>query len=169
MRLIAAGLIVFSCTALGIIKAHGLSELDRTYSALISALELLKGEICTSRAPLDAALSLALQSSDKTVSSFFDAVISRLNALEDSTFGNIWTLSVQNELTVLPKSCAQVLVSLGNSLGRYDADIQKCAIERCSAQIQAAQRSLRETAAVNKRMYVGTGSAAGLIIAIIMV
>ena len=64
MRLIAAGMIVFSCAALGIMKAHGLTELDRMYSSLISALELIKSEICTSHAPLDSALSLVMQSSE---------------------------------------------------------------------------------------------------------
>lgn len=168
MRLIAAGMIVFSCAALGIMKAHGLTELDRMYSSLISALELIKSEICTSHAPLDSALSLVMQSSDKSVEPFFGAVISGLSELGDSSFCDIWTASVQSELTALPKSCVQSLVSLGNSLGRYDADMQKCAIERCSVQLEVARSELRAAAVASKRMYVGTGASAGLIIAIIM-
>lgn len=168
MRLIAAGMIVFSCAAFGIIKAHGLTELDRTYSSLISALELIKSEIYTSHTPLDSVLSLVMQSSDKSVKPFFDAVISGLSELGDSSFCDIWTASVQSELTALPKSCVQSLVSLGNSLGRYDADMQKCAIERCSVALEAARSELRAASVANKRMYVGTGASAGLIIAIIM-
>ena len=38
MNLIGAMLVMLGCTAAGIIKAHSLSQLDKTYSTLISAL-----------------------------------------------------------------------------------------------------------------------------------
>lgn len=45
MNLIGAMLIMLGCAAAGIMKAHGLGELDKTYSSLISALMLMKSEI----------------------------------------------------------------------------------------------------------------------------
>ena len=45
MNLIGAALIMLGCTVAGIIKARSLSETDKTYGALISALSLMKSEI----------------------------------------------------------------------------------------------------------------------------
>ncbi len=168
MKLAASVMIVFACTAVGIIKARGLTELDSTYSSLLSALELLKNEICTNMTPLCGALELAGRSSDKPVKNFLGSVGAGLPSLGSSTFSDIWSAAVKHELPMLPESCSSSLVSLGNSLGRYDADLQRLAIERCSAQIAAAQCSLRENACANKRMYVGAGASTGLIVVILM-
>ena len=59
MNMIGAMLIMLSCTATGIMKARSLSELDKTYGALIAALTLIKSEIATLSPPLDEVLGRA--------------------------------------------------------------------------------------------------------------
>lgn len=58
---------------------------------------------------------------------------------------------------------------LGGSLGKYESAMQCAAIGRCIDELSAEQKSLRETLGTNKRMYIGIGGAAGLIIAIVLI
>ena len=164
MNLIGAMLVMLGCTAAGIIKAHSLSQLDKTYSTLISALMLMKSEISSRAAALDDVLSIVFGAVTGDAARFIEAVIGDFSKLGDETFCTIWSSAAESCLQCVSKRSLSALKALGGSLG-----MQCEAIDRCISELSAEQKSLRETLGANKRMYVGIGGAAGLITAIVLI
>ncbi|MCI6184952.1 MAG: stage III sporulation protein AB [Clostridiales bacterium] len=169
MNLIGAMLVMLGCTAAGIIKAHSLSQLDKTYSTLISALMLMKSEISSRAAALDDVLSIVFGAVTGDAARFIEAVIGDFSKLGDETFCTIWSSAAESCLQCVSQRSLSALKALGGSLGRYDSSMQCEAIDRCISELSAEQKSLRETLGANKRMYVGIGGAAGLITAIVLI
>lgn len=169
MNLAGALLIALGCTAAGIIKAHSLSELDRTYTALISALGLIKSEISSRSAPLDEVMQTVSAAVTGDAGRFISRVITGFPRLGDELFGGIWSDAAELCLRELPPRAMASLKALGGSLGRYDSAMQCAALDRCMADISSERETLRETLGENKRMYVGLGGAVGLILAIVLI
>ena len=68
----------------------------------------------------------------------------------------------------LPPDALAVLAELGRSLGRYDAQTQREAIERAGAGLERILASLRERDASLDRLRVGLSAAAGALAALIL-
>lgn len=81
MNLIGAMLIMLGCAAAGIMKAHGLGELDKTYSSLISALMLMKSEISSRASALDDVMNVARSSAAGDTARFIGTVIENFQYL----------------------------------------------------------------------------------------
>ncbi len=169
MRLIGAFLIALACAAAGMIKARSLSELDRTYTALISALGLMKSEISSRSAPLDEVMHAASGPLSGAAGSFMKKVSADFSRLGEETFRSIWSNAAELCLRELPPRAMAGIKALGGSLGRYDSAQQCAALDRCMAELSAERSALRETLCENKRMYVGLGGAVGLILAIVLI
>ena len=169
MNMIGAMLIMLSCTAAGIIKARSLSELDKTYGALIAALTLMKSEITTLSAPLDAVLGRIADSAEGDTGRFARQVKRDFEKLGEDSFCSIWSSAAHDNLQGVSKRALSAVKELGASLGRYDSVMQCAAIDRCVNEITLEQQALRTTLGANKRMYIGIGGAMGLIIAIVLI
>ena len=162
MNIIGAMLIMFSCTAAGIMKARSLSELDKTYGTLIAVLTLIKSEIATLSAPLDVTLGRAAGSANGDVRRSFEK-------LGEDSFCGIWCSAARDNLQGLSERALSAVEELGASLGRYDGAMQCAAIDRCINEMSLEQQNLRLLLGANKRMYIGVGGAMGLIIAIVLI
>lgn len=169
MNLIGAMLILLGCTAAGIIKAHSLDRLDKTYSMLISALMLMKSEISSRAAALDDILSVVFDAVTGDTARFIETVIGNFSKLGENTFCTIWSSAAESCLQCVSQRSLSALKALGSSLGRYESSMQCAALDRCIGEISAEQKALRETLCANKRMYVGIGGAVGLITAIMLI
>ena len=113
MNIIGAMLIMFSCTAAGIMKARSLSELDKTYGTLIAVLTLIKSEIATLSAPLDVTLGRAAGSANGDTGRFISQVRRSFEKLGEDSFCGIWCSKVcQSERFRLLRSLAQALVDM---------------------------------------------------------
>ena len=169
MNFIGAMLIFAGCTAAGIMKARSLGELDRCYTSLISAFTLLKSEICSRAEALDAALRICSGAASGDAEKFLQAVEAGFACLGEKSFRDIWSGAADSCLGGMPVRPLSAVKAIGGSLGRYDAAMQCTSLERCINDIAAEQKALRETLNENKRMCVGIGGAAGLIIAIVLI
>lgn len=169
MNIIGAMLIMFSCTAAGIMKARSLSELDKTYGTLIAVLTLIKSEIATLSAPLDVTLGRAAGLANGDTERFLSRVGRSFEKLGESSFCSIWCSAARDNLQSLSKRALSAVEELGASLGRYDGAMQCTAIDRCINEISLEQQTLRLSLSSNKRMYIGIGGATGLIIAIVLI
>lgn len=169
MRLIGAVLIVLAGLAAGIMKARSLNELDRTYTALISALGLMKSEISSRSAPLDEVMQTVSAAVTGDTGRFINRVIASFPRLGDEMFSAIWSGAAELCLRELPPRAMAGIKALGGSLGRYDSVMQCAALDRCMADIAAEREALRAALCENKRMYVGLGGAVGLILAIVLI
>lgn len=169
MNMIGAMLIMLSCTVAGIMKARSLSELDKTYGALIAALTLIKNEIVTLSAPLDEAFERAAGLANGDVGRFMSQVRRSFEKLGESSFCSIWCSAARDDLQSLSERALSAVEELGASLGRYDGAMQCAAIDRCINEMSLEQQNLRLLLGANKRMYIGVGGAMGLIIAIVLI
>ena len=143
MNIIGAMLIMFSCTAAGIMKARSLSELDKTYGTLIAVLTLIKSEIATLSAPLDVTLGRAAGSANGDTGRFISQVRRSFEKLGEDSFCGIWCSAARDNLQGLS--------------------------DRCINEMSLEQQNLRLLLGANKRMYIGVGGAMGLIIAIVLI
>ena len=168
MNWIGAVIIVAACSAIGIKKACSLSNAEKCYAALISMLEIAKGEICTRRAPMDEVFTALEKSAAKPVRPFASGVSAQLAVLGEHSFAEIWCACADKYLQHLSTASLAAVKSLGGSLGRYDAGFQCAAIERCMAVLSQEQQLISSGLSANKRMYIGIGSGTGLIIAIML-
>lgn len=169
MNIIGAMLIMFSCTAAGIMKARSLSELDKTYGTLIAVLTLIKSEIATLLAPLDEAFEKAAGLANGDVGRFMSQVRHDFEKLGEDSFCGIWCSAARDNLQGLSERALSAVEELGASLGRYDGAMQCAAIDRCINEMSLEQQNLRLLLGANKRMYIGVGGAMGLIIAIVLI
>lgn len=169
MNLIGAALIMLGCTVAGIIKARSLSETDKTYGALISALSLMKSEISSRAAPLDEVLRIIGNTANGEVGRFVLTVSSDFPKLGEESFCDIWSKAAQSSLQSVSQRSLSAVKTLGSSLGRYDSAMQCEMLDRCINELSAEQNALRKTLCANKRMYIGIGGLVGLIIAIVLI
>ena len=168
MNWLGAVIIVAACTVIGIKKAYSLGNTEKCYAALISMLEIAKGEICTRRAPMDEVFTVLEEGAAKQVRPFVSAAAAQLAALGEHSFAEIWCGCADKYLQQLSPASLAAVKSLGGSLGRYDAEMQCAAIERCMAVLSQEQQIFSSNLSENKRMYIGIGSGTGLIIAIML-
>lgn len=168
MNWLGAVIIVAACSALGINKAFSLDNTEKCYASLISMLEIVKGEICTRRAPMDEVFRVLKEDAAKSVKLFVSGVAGQLDVLGEHSFAEIWSGCADKYLPQLSPASLASVKSLGSSLGRYDAEMQCAAIERCMAVLTQEQQAFRTGLDASKRMYIGIGSGTGLIIAIML-
>lgn len=168
MNWLGAAIIVAACSAIGINKARSLGSIEKCYAALISMLELLKGEICTRRAPMDEVFAVLEEGAAKPVRQFVSGAAEQLELLGEHSFAELWSGCAEKYLQQLSPASMSCVKSLGSSLGRYDAEMQCAAIERCMALLSQEQQDFKSGLNANKRMYIGIGSGTGLIIAILL-
>ena len=168
MNWLGAVIIVAACSVIGIKKACSLGNTEKCYAALISMLEIAKGEICTRRAPMDEVFTVLEEGAAKQVKPFVSAAAAQLAALGEHSFAEIWCGCADKYLQQLSPASLAAVKSLGGSLGRYDAEMQCAAIERCMAVLSQEQQIFSSNLSENKRMYIGIGSGTGLIIAIML-
>lgn len=168
MNWLGAAIIIAACSAIGIKKACLLGSTEKCYAALISMLELFKGEICTRRAPMDEVLAILEESAAKPVRQFVSDAGEQLELLGEHSFAELWSGCAEKHLQQLSPASIACVKDLGSSLGRYDAEMQCAAIERCMALLLQEQQDFKAGLNANKRMYIGIGSGTGLIIAILL-
>ena len=126
MNLIGAMLIMLGCAAAGIMKAHWLGELDKTYSSL--------SEISSRASALDDVMNVARSSTAGDTSRFIETVIENFSILGEKSFCTIWSSAAESCLQSISQRSLSAVKVLGGSLGKYESAMQCAAIGRCSAQ-----------------------------------
>lgn len=169
MSFVGTMLIMLGCAAAGLIKARSIGEKDKTCAELINAFTLLKSEICSRAVPLDEALRIVSGAASGNTEKFLHRVSCDFSKLGEQAFCDIWSNAAVSCLQILPPRLLSAVKALGSSLGRYESSMQCAALDRCIGDISAEQRKLRETLSADKRMYIGLGCAAGLIIALVLI
>lgn len=169
MTYFGAIILVLSALYIGVSKAREERLKTKTLRELCAALEILKNEICTNKTPVAKVISMQSLKSQKTLKQFFTELEKGFSDLGERRFSDIWCDSLSNTLNVLPEKSKAELLALGNSIGRYDSDLQKSAIERCIYTLQSECESLESGLNNNERMYIGLSGGAGLILALMLI
>lgn len=169
MRIIGLVLLTAAAAAIGVFKASELKKSVATLSELIAFLELMRNEICTRRTPMKQLLSASTLPEYKCIQPFTSELDKQLKQLGNMSFFQIWTECVNEYILLISQESKYCLVSLGSSLGRYDAQLQAAAIDRCISELEREYKVLCANLKSNQKMYIGLGTGMGLIVSIILI
>lgn len=169
MTYFGAIILVISALYIGVSKAREERLRVKTLRELCSALEILKNEICTNRTSLGKLISMQSLHSSDALDSFFSELEKCFSDLGDRRFSDIWNECIESSLSILPDKSKGELIALGNSLGRYDSDLQMQAIQRCAYALECECEALENGLLNNEKMYIGLSGGTGLILALMLV
>ena len=83
----------------------------------------------------------------------------------DQSFSNVWTYAVDR---LYPESREEqyALLSLGERIGRYDAQTQETAFQTCIDALRNYASHIETSSKVNAKLAAGFGAVSGLLLAI---
>lgn len=169
MRYVGAITICLASLFIGLSRAWEERIKTSLLRELCSLLDIMKNEISDNKTVLIKLFSMESLKSLKNIYPFIELINSEINSIGDRRFCDIWCACVSEKLSVLPEKSMSALLTLGNSLGRYDAEIQKSSIERCMAIVRAECEVAESSLKNNEKMYIGLGGGAGVIIALTLI
>lgn len=165
-----AALIVFvSSLYIGISKAREEKRKVLMLRELCELLEMLKCGICSEKCSICSIFGSEVLNTFRAISGFITAMRSELLHIGEKRLCTIWAECVNKSLHDLPDNALAALLSLGNSLGRYDIELQKSAIERCEAVIQNELSAADKALVNNEKLYIGLGGGAGACLALMLI
>lgn len=161
-------LLITGGTMTGSAAAARLKNRVQVLSAMLAALEVMKGEICTLLTPLPEAVTRLAGMEQMEVHPLFRRLEELLPGLGEQSFSALWDRAVVE--SGLPFSAEEqtCLLQLGESLGRFDAQAQAVAISRCMDMLEQHLSDARMKAAGDGRLYQGLGLSGGLMLAILL-
>lgn len=126
INIIGAIMLVGAAAAWGVGSVLRLKGRVQNLSSILTALEVMRGEICERLTPMPELLEMLRDESPYPAGLFFEKVRNSMSDLGTYSFAAIWRRSVETtpEL-LLTEQETQTLAELGFSLGRYDAKEQK--------------------------------------------
>lgn len=154
---------------IGILKARYEKNKTLMLRDLCSLLELMKNEICAEKTSLTKLFSLERLNDFSSIYAFIELLRKNAALLGEKRFFDIWSECIYESLKDLPDKSKCALYTLGNSLGKYDCEIQRSAIDRCSNQIQYDYELLEKSLKNNEKMYIGLGFGAGVMLALMLI
>ena len=83
----------------------------------------------------------------------------------DRPFSESWSAAFQALDMLAPDVCA-ALLTLGEQLGKYDAQLQRCALDACIETLQAAAARMQTDTAQRGKLFCGLGVTLGLLAAV---
>ena len=170
LKIVGSLMVISCCTLIGIGFASGLKTRAKSLNGLISALSIMKSEICDLLTPMPELLVMMSEQSSGPVKQFFLNCIDHMNSGQTIVFSKAWEYAARetSSMQISPDEIL-ALCELGFSLGRYDVEEQRTAITRTERKLEGyLARSEAERMSKGK-VCAAMGISAGLMIAIIMI
>ena len=83
----------------------------------------------------------------------------------DRPFSESWSAAFQ-ALDMLAPDVRAALLTLGEQLGKYDAQLQRCALDACIETLQAAAARMQTDTTQRGKLFCGLGATLGLLAAV---
>lgn len=168
MKFIGAIFVIIAAFSIGMNKNRTLSNDIHIKRQLIFSLEILKSELATSRSTVPEMLERAIKSGNGEVAEFFKSIYDRLTGGAEQSFSEIW----RDSLSILPQLDTEIreaLLRLGQSLGRYETEVQLCEIEKCCSVFKSALSAEMEEYNRMKKSNLTLPTAAAAILVIVLI
>jgi len=169
-RIIGAVIIVACTAAFGFSGVTRLRVRVKNLQNLITALEIMKSEICERLTPMTEILTTLSQEAQAPVSGVFKECCNQMSQLGSRSFYFIWKSAVESacdlELTEHEK---KILTDMGHVLGRYDIQEQKSAITYAIRRLETCLQNAEEEKRSQSKVHAALGVSAGLFIVIILI
>jgi stage III sporulation protein AB len=169
IRLIGAVLITAGTAAWGLLGVFRLRSRVKSLNAIVSALGVMKSEICDRLTPMPELLKLLGNEATYPASQLFKNAADKIPSLGSKPFSSIWGQAVLETPELLLTTQEElVLKELGMSLGRYDTGEQKNAIQYAERRMDEYTRKAETERERNSKVHAFLGVAAGLFAVVIL-
>ena len=157
-------LVVAASGCLGILKAVELRRRPHLLKATADSFKLIRSDIAFRLLPLPDTLRHAAQAASEPLRGTYAALAEQMCS-ETQPFSEQWHAAFCVLDGFSPEDQA-ALRTLGEQLGKYDADAQLDAIDYCIHYLQTAEATAHEAAVRGGKLYSSLGLTVGLIVAV---
>ena len=168
MKIVGSLMLLCGCTGIGLQQVKKMDKRVRTIQSMLCALDVMERELSFRVPLLEEMLLAAARSTEGTTREFFSFCRNELNKNRDKSFAEIWSRATGEQLVFLKKSDLDLILALGDILGRYDCEGQQLAIGRVrSALEQVLSTALAERNSRGK-VYRVLGTTVGALLVILL-
>jgi stage III sporulation protein AB len=135
---------------------------------LVTALELLEGELALRNTALPELLEELAELSKGDAERMFRACLEGLHFLQDENFSHLWKNAAEEYCAALEQRELTVLVRLGTSLGRYDLDTQLRDIRNTEHLLRNNLEEAEHAYPAQRKLWLGLGASAAALLGVIL-
>ena len=157
---LGAALVFLGSTAAGFALRQELRLRLRLLTAVIDSLNLLRSDIVGRLLPLPEALRHLAEPLSTQYAALADGITDGGRPFSES-----WAAAFQ-ALDMLTPDVRAALLTLGEQLGKYDAQIQRRALDTCIETLQAAAAQMQADTTQRGKLFCGLGATLGLLAAV---
>lgn len=168
LKLIGSVLIFLSAAWCGLSATRQLRERTRTLESLGGALTYLAEELTFRLTPLPELLKYLARERDGAVGAFFQDVSRLLGQDPEGGLRASWRKSMVRQLGALKEEERQLLLSVGETLGRYNAEAQRQALSQVASRLETLRDQAAAEAARLGRVYTAVSVAGGAALVLIL-
>ena len=166
MKAAGALLVILSCSVMGIHMARSLRRRAEFLRSLVHALTLLRNELCTSLLPVREVLAMLACDTSSRSREFFERCLSLFG---NSDLKSAWTAAAMDGRTWgMEEEECRMLASLGDVIGRYEAEKQRELIDRVADYFDERAKLADEETRRQYKLRTALGVGSGLMLAILM-
>ena len=161
---LGAVLLFLGSTAAGFALRCELYQRAHLLAAVIDSLQLLRSDIVGRLLPLPEALRHTAETVPDALRAQYTALADGITD-SDRPFYEQWTAAIRTFDTLTPDARA-ALLTLGAQLGKYDAQLQRQALDTCIASLRSISGALQDDARRRGKLSCGLGATLGLLAAV---
>ena len=170
LKIIGAIMICSGSAAIGISAANRLTLRINVLNTWMSVLDMMHSEIKFLLTPINELMIKCKRNVKEPVKKFFDECMEMCSKQPDISFCSAWSSALGHadymELTAQEK---QILLDLGNALGRYDANEQAVRIEHLRKVLEGRAKAAECEKSRLGKLYGSLGVACGIALVIVFV
>lgn len=169
MKLFAAGLIICSCGAMGLLVASSYTMRVRNLKQLMNFMQVLESEIHFARTTLPDLIAQQAPQFSGAVGRFLAVLRDQLEDGAGESFSAVWAQGLTSlSSNGLPPSVLEDLRACGNALGRSDAAEQSKHVQQLIFRLEQALGTAERDREQHVRLWQYLGFCAGLLIVLLL-
>lgn len=170
LKLIGLSLILTASSAMGLGLARTVRRQQAQTLAFIDAVLRIRHELQYRLTPLPDVFLALQESREAAVAAFFSGLARSLSAADTCTVGYACRQALRRtEGLCIPAGVRTALMSLFDTLGKYDLDGNLQALDLALGRLREEARQLQGSAAARCKTYVTLGVCTGLAVAVILI
>lgn len=170
LRIIGCIIVIACTTTFGMSCASRLGIRVKVLSGLISALEVMRSEICDRLTPIPELMGTLGRETEPPLRSLFLSCTDQMQNLGAKSFYFMWKHAVtKSESLELNDREQKTLIELGHVLGRYDTVEQSKAISYCIKRFDQYLKQAEEDKKSQSKIHAVLGVAAGFFAVIVLI
>lgn len=168
LRMLGAALVMAGALWCGLAAVARLRRREGTLESLRASLLWLSEELTFRLTPLPTLLERLARERPGAVGLFYRDALAGLRRDPEAGLRQSWRAAMVRQLDVLAEEERQILVEVGQTLGRYDAQAQAQALSQAAARLDAIRVQAQEETHRLGRVYTALSLAAGAAVTLVL-